>query len=370
MSRQQSVAASGTYDVRLGGPADRERFLALYEDVWGRSRSEAWFDWRFEAAPYSSTVEMVVAERDDALVGAELLLPMPLSVGTDRVVARQPVDWIVHPDHRRQGVFTRMTELLLTTYGGSTDLLFNFPTDALLPGLEKFDWSTVSRQSTRYRVHSLRAVTGDSSTIDSPVVNLVEGVGEHAIRAGLGAVDRLTATPTDVAVERVDGPATDAITTVYDETRPQTVHVPRESEFVEWRFANPRWDTTTYVARRDGRPVATVVVATAAKPHASVAYLLDVQPMTTVPGRAPAFTAALDAALGDLDVDAVQAPTDPYPGVLRSRGFLCDDNPLLSRFSTPTTHVVKPLTDDDERFERDVFDGEEWLLTLGDRDIE
>lgn len=370
MSQQQSGATTETYGVRLGGPADRDRFLALYEDVWGRSRSDAWFEWRFEATPYSSAVEMVVAERDGALVGAELLLPMPLSVGSERVVARQPVDWIVHPDHRRQGVFTRMTELLLTTYGDRTDLLFNFPTDALLPGLEKFDWSTVSRQSTRYRIHSLRAVTGDSSTIDSPAVNLIEGVGEQAIRAGLGAVDRLTATPTDATVERVDGPATDAITSVYDETRPQGVHVPRERAFVDWRFANPRWDTTTYVARRDGRPVATVVVATAAKPHTSVAYLLDVQPMTTVPERAPAFAAALDAALEDLDVDAVQAPTDPYPRVLRSRGFLCDDNPLLSRFSTPATHVVKSLTDDDSGFERDVFDGGEWQLMLGDRDIE
>jgi len=370
MAQEQSVAATGAYEVRLAERSDRERFLALYEDVWGRSRSEAWFDWRFAAAPYSAEVEMVVAERHGDLVGAEVLLPMPLSVGGERVDARQPVDWIVHPDHRRQGVFTRMTELLLATYGDRTDIFFNFPTDALLPGLEKFDWTTVSRQSTRYRINDLQNATRDSTAIDSPVVNLLNRVGASAISAGLAAADLLTPTPSGVSVERVDGPATDAITTVYGETRPDDdVHVPREAPFVDWRFANPRWDVDTYVARRDGHPAATVVVATAEKPHTTVGYLLDVQPMTTVPERAPAFAAALDAALADLAVDAVQAPTDPYPRVLRRRGFLCDDNPLVSRFSTPATHVVKPVGDG-ERFEGDVFDAERWQLMLGDRDIE
>ncbi len=87
MAQEQTVAATETYEVRLGGSADRERFLALYEDVWGRSRSEAWFDWRFEATPYSAEVEMVVAERDGTLVGAELLLPMPLAVGSERLTS-------------------------------------------------------------------------------------------------------------------------------------------------------------------------------------------------------------------------------------------------------------------------------------------
>lgn len=371
MAQGQSVTAAKEYHVRLAEPSDCDRFLDLYEDVWAESRSEAWFDWRFVASPYSEDVEMVVAERGGTLVGAELLLPMPLDVGAERVVARQPVDWVVHPDHRRRGLFTRMTELLLSTYGPRADLLFNFPTDALLPGLEKFDWQTVSQQSTRYRIHDLQSVAGDPKTADSQAVQLVNRFGGLAIRAGLTAADRLASTPTDVSVERIDGPATDDITAVYSETRPDAVHVPREAAFVDWRFDNPRWDTVTYIARRAGRPAATVVVATAAEPHVTVAYLLDVQPMTTVPGRAPAFAAALDAALADLDADAVQAPTEPYPRVLQRRGFLSDDNHLLSRFSTPAMHVVKSLrSPESEGFERDVFDGEEWLLTLGDRDIE
>jgi len=369
MAQGQSVAADEAYEVRLAEPSDRDGFLALYEDVWERSRDESWFDWRFLDDPYAAGIEMVVAEREGELVGAEPLIPMPLAVGSERVIARQPVDWIVHPDHQRRGIFTRMTELLLSAYEDRTDLLFNFPTDALLPGLEKFDWTTVSTQSTRYRVHDLERVAADSAAADSHAVGLLDRFGGPAVKAGLAAADLLASAPTDIDVERVAGVATDAIDTVYTETRPDAVHVPREPAFVEWRFDNPRWDTTTYVARRGDRPVATVVVATAAE-HATCGYLLDVQPMTTIPERAPAFAAALDAVLDDLDVDAVEASTDPYPSVLQRRGFLSDDNPLLSRFSTPTTHVVKSFRDGENGFERDVFDGEQWLLMLGDRDIE
>ena len=370
MAQGQSVGTD-EYTVRRARPSDRDAFLSLYEEVWGRSRTEAWFDWRFGQNPYADQVEMVVAEQDDTLVGAEPLLPMPLTTGDERVDARQPVDWVVHPDHRRQGVFTRMTERLLSTYGDCADLLFNFPTDALRPGLEKFDWTTVSEQTTRYRIENLGCVATGGGQDGSPTGALVRRVGTPLVRASLGAVDRLASAPDDVSVERVDGVATDAVHTVYTETRPDAVHVPREEAFVEWRFANPQWEIATYVARRDGHPVATVVVATASKPHATVGYLLDIQPMTTDPDRAPAFAAALDAALGDLDVDAVQAPTTPYPAVLRRRGFLCDDNPLYSRFSSPTTHVVRALPKSaTDGFDRDVFDDEEWLLLLGDRDIE
>jgi hypothetical protein len=369
MAKSQSVGTA-EYTVRPAHPSDRGAFLSLYESVWGRSRSEAWFDWRFERNPYADEVEMVVAERAGRLVGAEPLLPMPLTAGSQRVEARQPVDWIVHPDHRRQGAFTRMTERLLSTYGERADLLFNFPTDALRPGLEKFDWTPVSEQTTRYRVQDLGCIAADDERAVSPT-ELVRRVGTPLVRAGLGAVDRLASAPDDVSVGRVDGVATDAVHAVYSQTRPDAIHVPREPAFVEWRFANPRWDTTTYVATRGGKPVSTVVVATATKPQTTVAYLLDVQPMTTVPGRGPAFAAALDAALDDLDVEAVQAPTTPYPGVLRRRGFLCDDNPLVSRFSSPATHVVRPLpAPTTERLDAGIFDDDEWLLLLGDRDIE
>lgn len=371
MGQRHTGADDDGYTVRLAEPSDREGFLSLYEDVWDRSKSEEWFDWRFERDPFSDRVEMVVAEHAGTLVGAEPLLPMPLATESSTVEARQPVDWIVHSDHRRRGVFTQMTEHLLSAYEDRAALLFNFPSEALRPGLEKFDWTTVSEVATRYRIQDPRNLVADGARTESRAATVLGRVGGPAARAGLGAADRLASASSDISVVRVDGVATSAVRAVYSETRPEKIHVPREEAFLGWRFANPRWETTTYVARSQGHPRATVVVGTETMGDVTVALLLDIQPMATDPDRAPAFAAALDAALDDLAVDVVKAPATPFPSVLGRRGFLRDDSFPLSRFTSPRTHVVRPLSAPEQsELERDAFEADNWLFMLGDCDVD
>jgi hypothetical protein len=367
------ATADGEYAIRRYRPSDRSAFLSLYEEVWGRSKGRDWFEWRFEANPYAEAVEMVVAERSGTLVGAEPLLPLQLETDAVSVPARQPVDWIVHPDHRRRGLFTRMTDRLLSTYGDRATLLFNFPSEVLRPGLRKFGWTEVGRLGTRYRIQRPGRVVPETKRSTSRTVSRLARVAGPAVKACLGAVDRLAPSPSSVGVERVEGVATEAILTVYRETRPGKIHLPREERFLEWRFANPRWETATYVAREsDGEPVATCTVASERLGGSTVARLLDVQPMTTDAERAPAFAAALLALLDDhADVDLLTAPAGPFPAVFRRCGFLSDRGFPLARFATPTTHVVRPLSPEaTDAFERDPFDADEWYLGLGDRDVE
>jgi hypothetical protein len=360
------------YSIRAGGSGDRDAFLSLYESVWGRSKSAAWFDWRFVDNPFTDRVELVVAEYAGRVVGAEPLLALPLATPAGTVPVRQPVDWIVHSDHRQRGLFTRMTEQLLSTTVDRAELLFNFPSDALRPGLQKFDWTEVASVPMRYRVQNAAGISA-SLTDDDHDTSVLTQAATPAVRAVLAVADRLTSSMADVSVQRVDGTATRAIRSVYTETRPDTVHVPRTTTYLDWRFANPRWDVATYVARRGDRPVATLVVGRETVDGAEKALLLDVQPMTTDPARAPAFAAALDAALADLaDVDVVTAPARVFPGVLGHRGFLRDDSFPLTRFATTTTHVVRPLPDptDMSGFDADVFDADAWTLMLADLDVE
>jgi len=368
----REAAGGGGYSIRAGGPGDREAFLSLYEAVWGRSKSAAWFDWRFVDNPFTDRVELVVAERAGRVVGAEPLLALPLATPVETVPGRQPVDWIVHSEHRQRGLFTRMTERLLSVTAERAGLLFNFPSDALRPGLRKFDWTEVASVSMRYRVQNATGISAEP-TDDDRGPSVLARAATPVTRSILAVADRLTSPTADVSVERVDGTATDAIRSVYTETRPDTVHVPRTETYLGWRFANPRWDVTTYVARRGDRPVATLVVGRETVDSTEKALLLDVQPMTTDRARAPAFAVALDAALADLaDVDVVTAPARPFPGVLGRRGFLRDDRFPLARFATTTTHAVRPLPDpgDASGFDADVFDADAWTLALADLDVE
>lgn len=356
--------------VRTYHHADRDAFLDLYERVWGRERSAAWFDWRFEANPFGDGVQMVVAERDGQLIGAEPLLPFRLRVDGEDHRAYQPADWIVDPAYQQQGVFTRMTERTLDAYDDAA-LAFNFPTDALLPGLAKFDWRVVGTRPMAYRIPRPSAAL----SVDEPfasAANAVFRVGDTVGQSLHRLLARL-AGRADVRVEREPGVPT-VVSDLYADAPPDAFHVPRTDAFREWRFANPRWTTATYVASRAGAPVAAVVAAL--EPQADgrrVLRVLDVQPATARPNRKAALAAIYDELVSDArDVDVVRTPAAPLPGALR-RGFVRDDAVGVSLASNATTHVVRPLPANGDRdwrlAGRSLTDPANWVLSLADQDV-
>lgn len=377
-------SVEGEYHVRSYRPGDRERFLALYERVWGQTRGTEWFEWRFERNPYTTGVEMVVAERDGDLVGAEPLLPFRFCLGDADLFAYQPVEWMVDPDHRRKGLFTRMTDRLIDQYSDRGDLLYNFPTEMLLPGLRKFDWRVVGPLPRAYRVqyppavlshkHKAKGVSGASvvATMSKPFLN-----------SWLRLCDRLRGTVADVTVERHESLPVAELVSLARTVRPTGLHVVRDRSFYEWRFDSPRWETTTYLAREAGRPVAAIVAATERFDAMSCTQLLDVQPMQERSERSghserSEHSGVFAALLGELlrdnqGVDVVKAPSLVCEHTLRDRGFLRDDAFPLSAVATPMTHVVRPLSADGDLSwavgGRDLTDPDTWQLALADVEV-
>ncbi|WP_178915137.1 GNAT family N-acetyltransferase [Natronomonas gomsonensis] len=382
-SRQRLATPTKSSDVvvRPYVPADREQFLSLYETVWGRRKGREWFDWRFSANPYGDDIRMVIAEVDGEMVGAEPLLPFRLRVGSRTLDADQPVDWIVHPDHQRKGIFSRMTTFLLEQYD-DTDLLFNFPSDALRPGLEKFDWTVAGEVSMSHRVQrpsKLLSWTG----ADGALADVLSAPLDIAANGGLALLDRITTPPGDVTVERHSELPVETLAELYASAVPERVHIPRDEAFLEWRFGNPCWETTTYVAVRDGTPVGSIVTATEQLGSCTRTNLLDIQPMDDFgPGASSdAFEALVSEVIADhRSVDVLRAPTTASPELLRRYGFLSDAAFPLSRVTAPSTHVVRPLggpqqgdPTTDREFDIDgvgLLDAENWLLLPADLDIE
>jgi hypothetical protein len=366
--------------VRSYEPADRSRFLSLYETVWGSEKGPAWFRWRFEANPFSDGVPMVVAEADGDLVGAEPLLELPLRAGDRTLAAAQPVDWIVHPDYRRQGLFTRMTERLLADCQDGTDLLFNFPSDALVPGLAKFDWAMVGDVPARYRIQHPGALLSRGDAESTPVRRQLLSGAETVTRRGLALLDRLGSPPDDVTVERHESVPVETIAALYDATPPAELHVPRTEAYLGWRFANPRWETRTYLAVRDGDTVGSVVTATERLGATTRTLLLDSQPMGADDGCTDAFEALLARVVADhRDTDLLRLPGNVCPPLLRRYGFLADSTFPLSRLTKASTHAVRPVSpalrpdspeDDWAISGLDPTDPDDWCLGLADLDVE
>ncbi|MFW5919775.1 MAG: GNAT family N-acetyltransferase [Halanaeroarchaeum sp.] len=363
------------YTVRRFTPNDVADVLELYEEVWYHERTGEWLEWRFGANPLVDDVQMIVAEAEGTVVGTEPALVFRLRAGDQRVTAYQPADWMVHPEHRRRGVFSRMTESFLETFGNRTELYFNFPSEVLVPGLEKFDWTITPPRSTRYRIQDPAAIlarrNGDG-TMGATMLRAVARAATPLSRGYLHVRDRLAIT-NGVTVERHDSIPASAFVSAYERGVPDALHVERDEPFYGWRFENPLWETTAYLARRDGDVEMGVVTATEERSGVPITSILEVVPLDGSAG-AVAYGALLQAIVSDArDAALIQVSGDVIPeAVARRFGFLSTNEYPLSRVTNQPPLAVRPA---DERLDSwhigpyDPTNQADWHLSLADRDV-
>lgn len=391
--------------VRRFEPTDRDDFLDLYEAVWGRAISREWFAWRYEETPYADDVHVLVADDGERLVGAEPCLVLPVRAGGETATAHQPADWMVHPDARRQGIFTRMTEHLLE--GAPWDpprLYFNFPSAAILPGLRRFDWRVAGTLPSYYRLHRPTAcLANGASGAFGRAKAALDRLSGLAARAYFRVRDARLPDP-GVAVTRHETPPVGVLADLYRSSVPDRLHVVRDERFYRWRLANPLWESAVYVARRDGRPVAALVAREEDVDGLRMTSLLDALPLGAGvddgagaggrggPGAGGAGGAAADrdggpgpdearaalvrAAVADgAGADLLRARGSIVPpGTLRAFGFQSDDAFPLSALSSPTTMMVRPgRLDADGAWRlggRQLGAIDDWRLSLADQDFD
>ncbi|MFB9804071.1 GNAT family N-acetyltransferase [Haladaptatus pallidirubidus] len=102
MSTVNRTAEDG-YVVRWYEERDLSGFLSLDRAVFGRNRSERWFRWKYVDNPYIDHVPVFVVEKDGEIVGTRPFLAFRMRTGSETVLALQPADTMVHPEHRRRG---------------------------------------------------------------------------------------------------------------------------------------------------------------------------------------------------------------------------------------------------------------------------
>lgn len=354
-------------------------FLELYEAVWGRPVSPDWLSWRFEETPYVDDVHVIVADDGDRLVGMEPVMALPVRADGETVLAHQPADWMVHPDFRRQGIFSRMTEYLLEDPPWDPPrFYFNFPSDAILPGLRKFGWRVAGTVPSCYR-------------IQRPTGCLSDGNGSSVARKhAKAALDRLSGVSVrayhrfhdppvpdvDVDVTRHETPPVEVLADLYRSAVPERLHVVRDERFYRWRLANPRWEPVVYVARRSGRPVAALVTRNEEVDGIRMKSLFDALPFDGGTDEREVRAALVHAAVSDgAEADLLRA----YGSVVSTEtlstfGFWPSDSFPLSALTSQTTMVVRPGGPDADGpwtvGRRDLATIDDWRLTLGDMDYD
>ncbi|SFS03074.1 Ribosomal protein S18 acetylase RimI [Halomicrobium zhouii] len=363
MSRQEPVQRE--YAVRKFESSDLPAFLDLHSEAFDPNYGPEWFAWKYEDNPYVDHVPIFVAERDGDLVGARPFFALDVAVGGERALALQPGDTMVHPDHRRQGLFTRMTEAAIETYSdGKPAFFFNFPNHRSGPGYLKLGWQSVGEETTYYRIQNTNAFGLD----ESPAWKSVTGAAGLALGGYNRLSDLRTRSPDGVTVRRYESVPVETMADLAASESSSGIHVWRDERFYDWRFDTPAWDYATYVAERDGEPVAGMVVGTAVESGLRTTKVTDVVP--TPDGEA---TDAQDALLHRLvrdyaESDVLAAPSALSRSALGRAGFRSDDRPPLGSVANPTTHVVRSLTGDWTHNGVDITDASNWRLTFSEQD--
>lgn len=356
-----------SYTVRPWTSGDRSAFLDLHERVFGGGHAD-WFAWKFEDNPYTDHMPIVVAESDGDLVGAKPAWPLRLRAGEESILAYELTDAMVHPDHRREGLFSRMTAFTKRYYADrDPDLFFNFPNRKTMAGAIKHGWVHVGRVPTFYRVQTHEAVLDGGAA---------GGLAAHLtplVRTALRATDRVVGAP-DASVVRHDGVPPGRLAALYRQRVPDALHARRDETFYEWRYGRPGWTYRAYTADGDGTP-AGMVVGVGRHDGMCVLQLADVVPLVG-DGRRPALAALLQRVLADHSgVDLVVTSGEAVPPrMLLSHGFLPDTWPPLEWICRPTNHVAYSLSDPDRHGSRwtvggrDVRRSETWRLTFAEQD--
>ncbi|WP_254543697.1 GNAT family N-acetyltransferase [Halomarina pelagica] len=364
--------SSDEYTVRPFRAGDRQGYLRLYETVFGGRKDRRWFAWKYEDNPYVDHVPIYVTERDGDLVGARSFFCLRLRADGHTYESLQPCDTMVHPDHQRKGLFTRMTERAIERYADeSFDLFFDFPNEKSLPGNLKLGWEVVETIPTYYRIQHPGAFTpfGDESLVG----RVVDGVGAAAMSAYFdlrGARARRLARSAGVTVSRYDAIPAETLVSLYEEYVPDRFHACRDETFYGWRYENPEYEYTTYVARRGDDPVGAAVVGTSAR--RGVANLMDVHPLTGGSTHGRVYAALLRTLLRDAEdvpIVAVRRGVVPEP-VLSSFGFFPDTTVPLSQFTQPAILVARPLTDEHSWTidGKDLTDPASWVVSICEKD--
>lgn len=368
----------GEYTLRQYEPDDRAAVLSLYEDVFGRS-DEAWFDWRYVDNPYLSGTQIAVAEHDGEVVAARPAIPIPLTVGDESVVGVIHPDPMVRPAHRGQGVFTELVWYCYDHYASREPEVFlgfgsEVPSRALVTLDEERSYSDGldAPFPTDYRVrwpgrlaaratdrHSLRAL----GWLSTPLARASLAVKRREMRRDAP----------DVTVRRRDAVPVAVLSKLAKRTATGRVRATRDERFYGWRFANPRFEYTTYVARRESEPLSAVVVGRAHDDDTTV-RLSDVVPVEPA-GDETSLASVLRAAFEDnRDAEAVVTAGPAIPPKLRAAaGFVPKTRWPLSWLSSPTRVVARPLTHESSTEWRygdlDLIDPDSWSLSMCEREL-
>jgi len=129
----------------------KQSIVSILQDMWqGLDESEIRqrFEWRYEQNPHQKTPCIYLAVDGERLAGFRAFVQQIFQFRNNKYYVLSPADVIVHPDYRRQGIFSKLNNAAIqdihNTFG-SEGIILNLSSNKLsTPGYLKKSWQKVN----------------------------------------------------------------------------------------------------------------------------------------------------------------------------------------------------------------------------------
>ncbi len=102
------------------------------------------FEWRYELNPFQKKAYICLAiDETDNVVGFRAFVVQEFCLKNEKIKIFNPADAIIHPEHRRKGIFSKLTNMLIETVAANDDrgLILNLSSnEKSTPGYLKLGW--------------------------------------------------------------------------------------------------------------------------------------------------------------------------------------------------------------------------------------
>lgn len=362
-------AVTDAYTTRRHASEEMAAVAELHNqvfDTWG-PRADEQLRWKYIENPFFHEVTLMTATCNGDVVGMLGMMPQQVTVNRKPVLAFQACDAAVHPDHRRNGLLSRMFRSFLS-YARGTDakLCTGFTNEPATRAFVEQGWTRTERD--RYVLLSTAVRSGlslgDPTTYPSALLGLGHAVGVGTISAATRRIARVRAGD-GWTVECRKDPPVGILADLSGQGVAGRAHATRSAEFYRWRLSEPVTEFRTHLLS-DGasEPVCGIVTSQSE----SATLLRDVVPLDG--GDSSLLSVLVGSLLEDCTATDRVVALDgfPQPAVLFGQGFL---PPSLNLF-TPTscTFITRPLAQDDHTVHGlDVTASETWSPLHIERDF-
>lgn len=347
------MTSDRTWSTRRYLPGDELDLLALFNRVFGRSRSLDHWRWQFERNPYAPPTIVVARRRsDDLLAGSHVVMPVALNASGERFLAAHTLDLVVHEDFRRQGIFeTTALECFDWCRERGMRAVFAFPNAQSYPGFVRtLGWSRILDPE-RWDLRLGLSQVGGSAVRASGLTRLPDLAWRSFTRLGLGRRSRWSVDWQEQAPEDQDA--------LWSECAPELrLSLWKDREYLRWRYDSNPDHRFRYLTLRSGSRLCAVAVVHTEQGRTTICDLISPRAAGDSLGR---------ALVVEVCHRALREGDDRVGFVGRDDGYFARCLGGFRRRPAPESVLTgRGLAGDD--VDRLVRDGTNWTLCFGDAD--